>query len=290
MRLWLPVLLAVVLVGAGGASALAIPSLGGPTGLIMLPTARTASPSDWQTAIGQRDFRPEFMYSDTTLSLWTLNALKGVSSDAELWIAYTRATNGEDTNVWEYGGKYRLTGRVLPNLTGFFADMDISIGGSLGRYPDAVVGDALSMYTAEMVPVLTDIETRRFYVVATKQIIPFQLGEWDWEAPPSTRVIGTVGLMYLRVEADQGSSDKLYRPFFGVEVIGQKNLALALEYRVKDSDLEEKALFSAMIRYPIDTSTDLEVGITNASPIGLGQGDQDLFVRLGYKFPVAAYQ
>jgi len=282
--------LAVVLIAGAGASALAIPSLGGPTGLVMLPTARTAPPTDWQTAIGQRDFRPEFMYSDTTLSLWNLNALKGVSTDAELWIAYVRATNGEDTNVWEYGGKYRLTDRVLPNLTGYFADMDIAVGASLGRYPDALVGETVSMYDAQLVPVLTDIETRRFYIVATKQILPYQVGEWEWEAAPSTRVIGTAGFMYLRVEPDQGSTQKLYRPFFGVEVIGRNNLALVLEYRVKDSDLEENALFSSMIRYPIDTSTDLEGGLTNASPIGLGQGDQLLFIRLGYKFPAAAYQ
>lgn len=290
MRFWLPVVLAVVLVAAGGASALAIPSLGGPTGLVMLPTARTASPSQWQTAIGQRDFRPEFMYSDTTLSLWNLNALKGVSSDAELWVAYVRATNGEDTNVWEYGGKYRLTERVLPNMTGYFADMDIAIGASLGRYPDALIGETFGMYGVEPIPVLTDIETRRFYIVATKQIVPYEVGEWEWEAPPSTRVIGTFGLMYLRVEPDQGSTEKLYRPFFGVEVIGQNNLALVLEYRLKDNDLEEDALFSSMLRYPIDSSTDLEVGLTNASPIGLGQGDQKLFIRLGYKFPTSAYQ
>ncbi|MCJ7749899.1 MAG: hypothetical protein MUQ65_02205 [Armatimonadetes bacterium] len=284
MRSWLLVVLTAALLVSSGASALAIPSLGGPTGIALLPTAKIAPVNEWQTAVGYRSFNTTYMYAyeEVDMSLWTFNALKGVASDAELWIAYTRATNGEDTDVWEYGGKYQLSERILPR-TGFLAGTDIAIGASLGRWANALTN------ADPLLPFYTDTETLRAYFVVTTQLVPGGDSDWDWEAAPSTRIIGTAGMLYLRVSPDALSGDTLLRPFLGVEVIGQTNLTLALEYRFKDSGLEDDALFSALVRYPIDRSTNLEVGLSNASPIGLGHGDQDLFVRLGYSFPVSAY-
>jgi hypothetical protein len=284
MRSWLLVVLTAALLVSSGASALAIPSLGGPTGIALLPTAKIAPVNEWQTAVGYRSFNTTYMYAyeEVDMSLWTFNALKGVASDAELWIAYTRATNGEDTDVWEYGGKYQLSERLLPR-TGFLAGTDIAIGASLGRWANALTN------ADPLLPFYTDTETLRAYFVVTTQLVPGGDSDWDWEAAPSTRIIGTAGMLYLRVSPDALSGDTLLRPFLGVEVIGQTNLTLALEYRFKDSGLEDDALFSALVRYPIDRSTNLEVGLSNASPIGLAHGDQDLFVRLGYSFPVSAY-
>jgi len=284
MRSWLLVVLTAALLVSSGASALAIPSLGGPTGIALLPTAKIAPVHEWQTAVGYRSFRTTYMYAaeDVDMSLWTFNALKGVASDAELWVAYTRGSNGEDTDIWEYGGKYLLSERLLPR-TGFLADTDIAIGASLGRWADALT-DA-----SEIMPFHTDIETLRAYFVVTTQLAPGNTGDWDWEGVPATRIIGTAGVLYLRVAPDALDSETLFRPFLGVEVIGQHDLTLALEYRFKDSGIEDDSLLSALIRYPIDRSTNLEVGLSNASPIGLAQGDQDLFVRLGYSFPVGAY-
>ena len=284
MRLWLLVVLTALLLAASGASALAIPSLGGPTGIALLPTAKIAPVDEWQTAVGYRSFRTTYMYAfeDVDMSLWTFNALKGVASDAELWIAYTRGSNGEDTDIWEYGGKYLLSERLLPR-TGFLADTDIAIGASLGRWADALT-DA-----SEVMPFYTDIKTMRAYFVVTTQLVPGDAGDWDWESAPSTRIIGTAGMLYLRVEPDALDNETLFSPFLGVEIINQKDLVLALEYRFKDGGIEDDSLFSALIRYPIDRSTNLEVGLTNASPIGLALGEQDLFVRLGYSIPVGAY-
>ena len=284
MRLWLLVVLTALLLAASGASALAIPSLGGPTGIALLPTAKIAPVDEWQTAVGYRSFRTTYMYAfeDLDMSLWTFNALKGVASDAELWIAYTRGSNGEDTDIWEYGGKYLLSERLLPR-TGFLADTDIAIGASLGRWADALT-DA-----SEVMPFYTDIKTMRAYFVVTTQLVPGDAGDWDWESAPSTRIIGTAGMLYLRVEPDALDNETLFSPFLGVEIINQKDLVLALEYRFKDGGIEDDSLFSALIRYPIDRSTNLEVGLTNASPIGLALGEQDLFVRLGYSIPVGAY-
>ena len=284
MRSWLLVVLTAALLVSSGASALAIPSLGGPTGIALLPTAKIAPVDQWQTAVGYRSFNTTYMYAveDVDMSLWTFNALKGVASDAELWIAFTRGSNGEDSDIWEYGGKYLLSERLLPR-TGFLADTDIAIGASLGRWADALT-DA-----DPLLPFYTDTKTLRAYFVVTTQLVPGSEGDWDWEAAPATRIIGTAGVLYLRVDPDALDSATLFRPFLGVEIISQKNLTLALEYRFKDSGIEDDSLFSALIRYPIGEDTNLEVGLSNASPIGLAIGNQDLFVRLGYSIPVSAY-
>lgn len=284
MRLWLPLALAGALLAACGASALAVvPSVAGPTGIVMLPTARVAPADEWQVAVGYRSFRAEIMYGfeDIDVSMWSFNALKGVSSDVELWTTYTRASNGEDTDIWEFGGKYRFHEGFMPK-GGFWSGLDAAVGMSLGRWTDA-----LTMY--QDMPFFTDAETLRAYFVLTKQLVPAYTGEWPWARPPHTRVDGTVGIYYLSVNPDFGDSDSLLRWFLGVEVLFRNNTAFALEYRFKDSDIESDAVFSSLLRYPIDRQIDLEFGTTNASPAGLGLGEQDVFGRVIYKIPVADY-
>lgn len=276
MRLWLSLLLSAVLLAAGAASALAIPSVAGPTGIVNLPTANTAPANEVQFGVGYRSIE---MYTDVDVSLWSFQVLKGVADDAELWVGYQRASNGEDTDVWEFGGKY-LIGEDLFPRTGFLGGTKIAIGASMGRWTDAI-----GMYADDpLIP--TDVETLRSYLVATKQIIPTYGGEWEWGEFPGTRIFGTAGLMYLRVSPGLGETDSLIEPFFGVEIMGTRNLTLALEYRLKDSDLEDDSVFSVLFRRPFGDSTIGEVGLTNASPIGLGQGKSDLFVRFGYRVPL----
>jgi len=287
MKLWLSVLLCAALLATGAASALAVPSLAGPTGLVMLPTADIAPTTEWQIAVGHRSFNTAQMYDteDVEMSIWVFSGLKGVADDAELWVAFQRATNGEDSNVWEYGAKYLIGENLLPRGT-FLGGTKVAVGASLGRWSDAVGFGAAGMYS----DAASDVETLRAYLVATKQFVPTYTGEWPWGEPSGTRIVGSAGLMYLRVDPDIGNDDSLVRPFLGVQCYGRRNLELLAEYRLKDSDLEDDALFSIAIRKPWGTSTSLEIGLTNASPIGLATGDQDMYVRLTYRLPTGAYQ
>jgi hypothetical protein len=138
-------------------------------------------------------------------------------------------------------------------------------------------------------PFYTDTETLRAYFVMTKQLVPTYTGEWEWSRPAYTRVDGTVGLYYLDVNPDFGDSESLLQWFLGLEILLRSNIAFAFEYRSKDSDLEDDPVFSSLLRYPIDEQLNVEVGMTNASPIGLGLGQQDLFARVTYSIPVADY-
>jgi hypothetical protein len=289
MKLWLPMLLSAALLAVGGAAAFAVPSLAGPTGLVMLPTADIAPTTDWQIGIGHRSFKVAQMYGaeDIDVSIWALSALKGVAGDAELWIAFQRATNGEDANVWEYGAKYLIRQNLLPRGT-LLGGTKVAVGASLGRWSDAVGFGGASMYDETITA--TDVKTLRAYMVATKQFAPTYTGEWPWGEAPGTRIVGSAGVMYLRVDPDIGGGDSLLRPFLGVQCYGRRNLELLAEYRFKDSNLEDDSLFSVAIRKPWGTSTNLEIGLTNASPIGLATGDQSMYVRLTYTWPTAGYQ
>lgn len=289
MKLWLPVLLSAALLAVGAASASAVPSLAGPTGLVMLPTADIAPTTLWQVAVGHRSLSVAQMYDaqNVDVSIWAFSGLKGVADDAELWVAYQRATNGEDGDVWEYGGKYLLSENLLPRGS-FLGGTRVAVGASLGRWSSAVGFGAAAMY--EDTVTSNDVETLRAYLVATKQFVPTYTGEWPWGEPSGTRIVGSAGVMYLRVDPDIGQDDSLVRPFLGVQFYGRRDLELLAEYRFKDSDLEEDALFSVAVRKPWGTSTSLEVGLTNASPIGLATGDQDMYIRLTYRWGIEAYQ
>jgi len=288
MKLSLLVLLSAAMLAAGAGSAFAVPSLAGPTGLVMLPTADIAPSTEWQIGIGHRSFEVAQMYGaeNIDVSIWALSGVKGVADDAELWIAFQRATNGEDRNIWEYGAKYLIGENLLPRGS-LLGGTKVAVGASLGRWSDALGFSAAGMYDTIAV---TDVETLRAYLVATKQFMPTYTGEWPWGEAPGTRIVGSAGVMYLRVDADNGGGDSLLRPFLGVQCYGRRNLELLAEYRFKDSNLEDDALFSIAIRKPWGTSTNLEIGLTNASPIGLATGDQDMYVRLTYAWPTAAYQ
>jgi len=123
-----------------------------------------------------------------------------------------------------------------------------------------------------------DVKVWNAYLVATKDFTPMDEGTSEWGPGAGTRMLGTAGIYYLKADPDLGKGFSLTRPFLGMEFLGAGGTALALEYRWKDSDLDNKALFSAVLT--------AELGSTNSSPIGLGLDDQDWFVRVGYTIPL----
>jgi hypothetical protein len=290
MKLWLPVLLSAALLAGGAASASAVPSLAGPTGLVMLPTAEIAPTTEWQVTVGHRSFDVNTMYEPADVSVWALSLMKGVADDAELWVAYQRVTDGSDSDLWEYGGKYQLSENLFPRMA-LLGGAKISVGASLGRWANGVGMGAFSMYEEGEGAVGGDVETLRAYIVASKQILPEYTGEWVWGTDDvGTRIIGTAGLMYLRVDAEEVGADSMIRPFLGLQVFGSRNLEMLAEYRFKDSDLESDSVFSVAVRKPFGSSTTFEAGLTNGDPIGLGNIDATLYLRFAYSWPTEAYQ
>jgi hypothetical protein len=280
-RLWtLPVLAAFVVAAAGG-SAFAIPSLGGPTGIVSLPTADVAPMDSLGLALTYQSLDVGDLADDYTV--WGLQALAGVSEEAELWAAYSTVRNTDDTHVWGIGGKYLFAKEPEDSA-------NLAIGGSWEQWADAVaetVVTAGDMYTPEVIEsVTTDVTFKKVYLVATKDFTPLGGEAWEWSSGAGTRMLGTLGVIYIDVDPDAGEGDSLTRPFLGVEFIGEEGTTLGLEYRWKDDDLDQKAVFSAVLRHPFSPEVAAEVGTTNASPGGLGLDGQDWFVRVAYMVPL----
>jgi len=279
MRVWMLPLVAAALIAGAGAAGHAVPSLGGPTGIVTTPTAAIAPTTDLQAALTYRALetlaQATDMYTapgDTDATVWSIQALRGVSDQAELWAAYRRVHNTADSIIWELGGKILVDQPWLK-------DTKVAVGGSMGRWVDSFGMHSVS-------PEVTDMDVLKAYVVVTQDLTPGATPSWEWGPTPAMQAIGSAGICYLRLSPDEGEAATLVRPFIGLEVNLANNLTAALEYRAKNSDLDEKAVFSAMLRRTFGEDLWLELGTSNASPLGLGMGDQDVFVRLCYDIPM----
>lgn len=291
-RLWtLPLVVALLIAAAGGAHA--IPSLGGPTGIVSLPNADIAPMDELQAAVTYQAFQAAGMYLAESMDMygastaandavvWVLQAARGVSEEAELWAAYSRVHNGSDSDIWQLGGKVRLEGVAQGNT-------QVAVGGSIGRWANAFGlpwADSVGMYGSTPAPAVSDLDVFKGYIVATQGLTP--IAGWQGAAGGAGRSLirGSAGFFYLYADSDAAGKDTLLRPFLGVE-IDRGLQTLAFEWRWKDADMEHKDVFSAMLRTPLGQGTWLEIGTTNASPIGLGLADQDVFVRIGHQVPI----
>lgn len=271
---WTLPLMAALLLAAGIGSAYAIPSLGGPTGIVTVPTAAIAPNGELQTAL---TYQTQEMYGgNIDVEVWQLQALAGVSDEAELWAAYALAdqdspTASETAHMWAFGGKYQLAKEPDDS-------MSLAVGGSLEKWSDTMM-----MYGASP----NDVDIWKLYVVATKDFTPMAGQAWEWGSAAGTRMLGSLGVMYISVDPDGGDRESLTRPFVGMEFIAAGGTTLGLEYRWKDSDLDEKAVFSAVLSHQASPEVEVQIGTTNAGPSGLGLDDQNVFVRLGYTVPMA---
>ncbi len=268
-------LLAIFVIAAAGGAAYAMPSLGGPTGIVSVPNALVAPPGELQAAVS---YQAQSMYGDVDGSYWALNVLAGVSKQAELWAAYALddldvpSGPSETAHMWAVGGKYQFTSEPKDQA---------ALAAGIGWQGWSDLLSASSMYSG-------DVNVFNAYLVATKNFTPMTAGKWEWNNN-ATQILGSVGLMYIKVDPDGGENESLTRPFVGVEFVGAAGTSLGLEYRWKDDTLDDKAVFSAVLSHKFSNKIEAQVGTTNAGPGGLGLSDQDIFVRVGYTFPIGGY-
>lgn len=273
-------LLAALAVFAAGGAAQAMPSLGGPTGIVSVPNALVAPQGQLQAALSFQSQSQEMYGGGVDVSIWQLNLLAGVTKQAELWAAYALAdqespTASETAHLWALGGKYQLTSEPKDQAA-------LAIGASMESWSDlAGAGDMYGLSVG-------DVDVIKAYIVATKDFTPMTGGTWEYNNT-TTRILGSLGIMYAKVDPDLGDSESMTRPFVGLEFIGTGGTDLGLEYRWKDDDLDAKAVFSAVLTHKFSNKIEAQIGTTNAGPAGIGLDDQDIFVRLGYTFPMKAY-
>ena len=264
-RLFTFVTMVALLVGVSGAC-VAIPSLGGPTGVVTAPAAAVAPLGELQLAVSYQSLQANALDVYTAgedFTVWGVQALVGASDTAELWAAYSTIDDTDvDADIWSVGGKALLAQEPQSQAS-------LAVGGgyfSLSNSAD------VTLYNA--------------YLVATKDFTPMGAEDWEWSGGAGTRILGSVGLMYINVDPDIGSGESLTKPFVALQFVDAGGTTLGLEYRWDDQDLDDDAVFSAVLTYPFSPEWTVEVGTTNAGPGGFGLDDQDWFARLGYCVPM----
>jgi hypothetical protein len=285
-RFWASSLLAAFVIALAGSAGLAMPSLGGPTGIVSVPTAAVAPVGELQTAItyqsrercAMADSLGMYGGGQVDEDIWALNLLAGVSREAELWAAYAyidqdTPTESVSADLWAFGAKYMLASEPEEVCS-------LAIGGGYGAYSDLILGSAAGMYA-----MVDDVDCFNLYLVATKDFTPMSDELWEWEGG-GTRILGSLGIMYIDVSPDCTPSEDLTELFLGLEFVGAGGTSLGLEYRFEDDVLDQDDVFSAVLSHRFDNQVELQVGTTNAGPCGLGLDDQDFFVRVGYDFPM----
>jgi len=246
MRATIAVLIFVLLL-IGSTALWAYPTFGGATGLITQPTAELA-PRGSLTVAG------DYQKLDAE-SIWIGRANVGFSDDLEIWAGYTKLSDSptgssfipEVHKIWNGGAKYATQVRNIP----------VTVGGSFGKMQD---DPSITVYNA--------------FLVADKD-------------PGTLKLIGspdvklTLGGTWIKLK-DSSVNGTVLQPFGGLVFSNDKGISLAVEYRPKDSDVDEKALFSAALRYPVNDTITVQVGTTNGSIGGLGGNDSDIFFGLSY--------
>jgi len=223
-RLWvLPVLAALLVAGSG--VGYAIPSLGGPTGVVSLPNALVAPVGELQTALSYQKMTtpsPEVtdfnlveaadMYwtgtgGDTVqvpedVNAWSLQALAGVADGAELWAAYSKDNSILDRTIWGIGGKYRVVTEATSGAA--FAigasyqsgkgDANVPWLFNVDFYDPATPDESLAALSAFDI----DAKVTKLYGVVTKDFASMTGSEWS----PGSKLLGSLGLMYLKLSED----------------------------------------------------------------------------------------
>jgi len=275
--------LASVAAGVG----LALPSLGGPTGIVSVPTAQVLPMNDVEAALSYQIIKLEGTYDSGSsanmavhpkalapqradsldspfgtdrLRVWSLQGLAGISERTEAWASFGSVRDGSRENVWGIGLKSQVPTKLLKQSK----NTALAVGGSFQNWDD--VGSAEKLYLTAT----TDLRT--FRKPAQTQ-------------PSGLPVYGTLGLLWLRAEPEHGSSETLLRPFLGAEAAVGQDTTLGAEYRFSDDSIDAKAIWSFVLRHAFDQTFSAEIGTTNASPVGTGMDSQGMFVRVGYHFP-----
>jgi hypothetical protein len=281
-RVWLLPALAMLLVAVGGSAAFAVPSLGGPSGIVSVPNALVAPTGQAAVAVSWQQMSESLNLYEAggsgDFSTWSLQVLGGVAEGAELWAAYSNANDVLDTTTWGVGGKFQFAREPDSPVT-------LAIGGGYrSGSGDARIADALDMYAT----IDQDVTSWNAYLAASKDFTPTGMTT-EWAS--GTRIVGTAGLLWANRNLDlrlgdesYSPNDTLVEPYIAVEFLGTEGTALGLEYRWKDSDIDQKAVFSAVLRQCFPNGFFGEIGTTNADQFGFGLEDQNFFARGGYVF------
>jgi len=247
LGLWI---MAVLMLGA--ASVWAYPSLGGATGLVILPTAEVTAPGAVAVAVDYQKVGEAF----GNMSILPARINAGVTDRLELSAGYLNyeADGAPLDYQWTVGAKYALL--QVPT-----DDIGLAIG---------------TAYSSIEAGSWDNVTLTHAYLALSKNF-RFSPGE------DSLKGRITAGWSYTNFSEEL---DTISKPYVGLEILTSNGAILGVEYRWKEGDAEYHALLSAVARAPLtrDQAWWVEIGSTNCIYNALSMfDDQKVFYGLAYR-------
>lgn len=238
------VLIALIFIFTCIGCAFAYPSLSGPTGGANLPDAYVLNQGQINVALDYFNQTDEGVGAVKNFRL-----LYGASNNLEVGLAYNmQGTDAPDSlNSFGINAKYYTYIKM--------ADITWAVGANYQKFDDL------------------DIKATQLYWVGSKIMRVSK-------ANPSA-VTGNIGLNWVKLDA-YGTSDNLFRPFVGLKFLYKQSASLVLDYQFKNSDWDEKAMISAVLRFPLNNHLSGQFGVSNGFRGLYGVDETDLTIGINY--------
>jgi hypothetical protein len=252
MNLRIVLILSVLLFLAAMGAGFAYPSLVGPTGLAVHPTADVPNAGQVDSAVDFQNTKDFFG------DVWLGRTTFGATDRLEVSLGYMRAegeTRWDTGHMWQVAAKYLLLDRPED-------DLKVSAGAGYLKF------------NADW-----EVSGSGCYVVASKY-----LHRAASKQPGDINVRGHLGVVYggfKEHEPGFHETGTLFKPWLGLELIGQRGTDLALEWRPRTAKWEDHDIVAVTLRHPVDDKLSVEVGTTNLFSDGASQA---MFAGVAYCF------
>lgn len=255
MKKMLSLGIAVALMAMACAAYAAYPTLLGPTGNGVLPTAAVQPAGQLSAALDLYNTDDDDLGVGNTLPL---RVVYGVTPNLEIGAGYTKvSTDGDDITMWNVNAKYATP----VNLLGFAWSAGLVYGSA-----DIAGGD---------------ITATQLYWVGDRTIALA-------ENTPALNV--TAGVNWTQIDPDGGDTLDAFRFFGGVSAAITPKLTGSLEMQSAAGDFDEKPMGAITLRYAFTPALTAQVGYTNSFLGVIGNTDIDgeatynPFVGINYTF------
>jgi hypothetical protein len=242
----LSALLLLMAIGTG----FCYPSLVGPVGLAVHPTADVPAAGEVDLSVDFQDTKDFFG------EIWLSRLTFGATDRLEVSVGYTAVqgqTSFDEGRLWQVAAKYLLLDRPDQGLK-------------------VAAGTGYLQFTNSW-----DVHGFGGYVVASKDLTSPE------RQRDQIRLRGHLGVIYGGFKEHEGLtefSDTVFRPWLGLEAITPRGTTLAVEYRPRTSSFETHDIVGAVLRHPFTERLSAEVGTTNVFSDG---EEQAVFLGLSYR-------
>lgn len=270
-------------VAASAVIASAYPTLAGPTGMGVLPTADVVNAGMLNIAAD---------YYDSSDSTIPVRVVYGIADNFELGVSFRSGdqvflddSDEEFTDFYSIEDMWGINAKWKTGLTPLGFDWSLGAQYLQGDVTNTFDDDLFYAASRQFVTDdFGDYTATQLYFVGTRNFSDM------FPCPPDTIVRGTIGVNWTKVEFDEENFDEdAFRFFLGVDALFSNRFLLSAEYQTKESDLlESDGMYGITARYAFNDALAGQIGYTNEVGGVLGGDEGNFFVGLNYAFSTSA--